>query len=137
MDGLIGGAGKGDPLVQLVLHSVYGFSYTLDTLTLFTLDIIQYAHYAYYGHYGHSMDTYCTFHSSELHCNLTKLEDFSGLQSKGQSDKVSGRYARPKSPSTQIVKLASSKMCNNALHKVVPFVPKHLQLYAGVFKIGF
>ena len=59
MDGLIGGAGKGDPLVQLVLHSVYGFSYTLDTLTLFTLDIIQYAHY------GHSMDTYCTFHSEQ------------------------------------------------------------------------
>ena len=49
MDGLIGEAGKGDPLVQLVLHSVYGFSYTLDTLTLFTLDIIQYGHYGHYG----------------------------------------------------------------------------------------
>ena len=28
MDGMIGEASKGDPLVQLVLHSVYGFSYT-------------------------------------------------------------------------------------------------------------
>ena len=36
MDGLIGGAGKGDPLVQLVLHSVYGFSYTYVCMYTYT-----------------------------------------------------------------------------------------------------
>ena len=78
MDELIGEAGKGDPLVQFALHSVYGLSYTytdtyqlvqfllhsvygsytLDTLTLFTLET---KHTMHTMHTIDTVDTLDTF----------------------------------------------------------------------------